>query len=238
MFRICLRVLPAPSLSETWLARMWALYEGSHDVDRDTFCDKTRRKFREVAVLTDRREAVVGFIGANWDEVALPSGARVFALYMGQAMLAHELRGSGWSVAGPVVLGLRGLWRARGRQVVLWQDALTVRTFLLVARHAVYHPHPTLEMPAELRQLRDHLGHRHYPSLYDAERGVVRKGHVLVTEPPIDPARLDDPHIRFFAEANPGYVHGDGLLQLTPLDASILLRAGVGSLFKRAGGAR
>lgn len=82
-------------------------------------------------------------------------------------------------------------------------------------------------MPEDLRELRDVLGARRYGSRYCSDSGVVRKDARLVTEENIDPARLSNPHIRFYAESNPGYVNGDGLIQLTPLGVKEFVRAGV-----------
>jgi hypothetical protein len=110
---------------------------------------------------------------------------------------------------------------------VLWQDCITVRSFLLVARHNDdYHPHPTRPMPTWLRDLRDHLGLRHYGASYDPTTGVVRKTQQLVRDASLDAERArTDPAVALYASLNPGHVHGDGLLQLLPFTLTSFLRS-------------
>lgn len=219
-------VVPTDGMKIQTLDAMWQLYKHSHDVDYTTFSTKTKTKFREFSLIHDD-DKVVGFCGCSWKTVKLSTGERVFAMYQGQTMLEKRLRKTGWSVYGPMILGLRGVARAKGKRVILWQDALTIRTFMLVAKNVpVYFPHPDRPMPDDLRELRDILGRDAYGDRYCAQSGIVKKDARIVTEENIHPDRMTNKHIRFYAEANPGYVHGDGLMQLTPLNTKILVAAG------------
>ena len=129
------------SLTSTDYDEMWELYRLSHDVSRQTFEAKTVEKFSHICLMRHRGR-VIGFFGADGEVVETPSGKRFYAQYQGQAMLDRRWRKTGWSVMGPVVLGLHGVWRARRLPYVLWQDAVTVRTFMLIAKHAVVLPAP------------------------------------------------------------------------------------------------
>lgn len=198
---------------------MYALYAPSHDIERASFEEKTNRKFSELFVIRRAGSGrLVGFIGARLDDVTLSSGEVVRALYMGQAMLEPSVRGGPLSALGPLYFMARTALTLPPRRAFLWQDCVTVQTFMLVARHAAtYYPHPRLPMPSDVAELRTILGTANYGDAYDPIHGIVLKAARLVIEAPIRPEKLADEHVRFYAESNPGHVNGDGLLQLTPI---------------------
>src|SRR5262249_26242236 len=92
--------------------------------------------------------------------------------------------------------------------------------FLPLFFHEFYprHDAPT---PAEVKAVLDGLGRHKYPATYDAAAGVVRadrfKDRLRPGLAELTPQRLRDPHVRFFAERNPGHVHGEELCCLAPL---------------------
>jgi len=219
-------MVPVDEAPDALFEAMWALYRPSHAVDLDTFARKTRQKFSDLVVLRDGGRVVGFFGGGPVEPLALPSGETVMTRYLGQAMVAPSLRRSGWSMVCPLLLGAAAVHRSGPRRTFLWQDCITVRTFLLAARHApVTWPHPSVETPEEARFVRDAVARRAYGASYDPATGVVRKEKRLVLEADIDPRRLDDPLVAFYAARNPGYVYGDGLIQVFPMSWSMLARA-------------
>jgi len=68
------------------------------------------------------------------------------------------------------------------------------------------------------------LAKHKFGTSYDAEAGLVRGGSAKDRLRPgvadLTPQRLGDPHVRFFAQCNPGYAHGDELCCLAPLSRS------------------
>ncbi len=65
-------------------------------------------------------------------------------------------------------------------------------------------------------RLIDALAAPRYRSAYDSTTGIVQGHHWAGCRPRSDiagvtPERLRDPHVEFFAERNPGYIHGDEL---------------------------
>lgn len=205
---------------------MWEIYRPSRAVDLPTFVDKTRQKFSDLVVLRDGARVLGFFGGGAVEPLTLPSGEVVMARYLGQAMVVPELRRSGWAMVCPLLLGAAAVYTSGRRRTFLWQDCVTVREFLLAARHApVTWPYPGRVMPDEARFVRDTLGSGAYGAAYDPESGVVRKQRRLVLEGDIDRRRLEDPLVAFYAEANPGYVHGDGLIQVFPMTWTMLGKA-------------
>lgn len=91
--------------------------------------------------------------------------------------------------------------------------------------------YPTYQRPTPpaIKLLLDHLGRQRFPEEYDPERGVVcfkqamplRSGIAEITA-----RRAKDPHVAFFARANPGHISGDELACLTELTPANLTPAG------------
>ena len=97
--------------------------------------------------------------------------------------------------------------------------------------------------PPAMQRLLDALGQRKFPQEYDPETGVVRLAAPAALRPgvaDIAPRRLDDPHVAFYAAANPGHVYGHELACITELSPANLTPAGrrmLGSRQQAVGGA-
>jgi hypothetical protein len=93
------------------------------------------------------------------------------------------------------------------------------RTYLLLARYfSDAYPRHDRPTPAVVSELMSHIGHLRYGEHYDDLAGVIRHGGALDRLKPgvadIHAADLAEPHIKFFAQANPGHQNGDELLCL------------------------
>lgn len=91
--------------------------------------------------------------------------------------------------------------------------------------------YPTYERatPPTVKRLLDQLGCGKFGAQYDAARGVIRFRHAAPLQAgvaEITPQRLKDPHVAFFAAANPGHVAGDELACLAELARANLTAAG------------
>ena len=83
--------------------------------------------------------------------------------------------------------------------------------------------------PPRRQTLLDFLAQRQFQHHYDAIAGIVRLPQPQQLCPElrgIPPQRLRDPHIRFFAQRNPGYERGDELVCLTEISPANLTAAG------------
>ncbi len=92
-----------------------------------------------------------------------------------------------------------------------------------------FYPTYRRNTPPAIKKTIDALGRLKFPTEYDPERGIIclkqaaplRPGVAEITE-----RRLKDPHVAFFARANPGHIHGDELACLTEITPTNLTRAG------------
>ena len=88
---------------------------------------------------------------------------------------------------------------------------------------------------AAMKPLLDQIAAAKFGDAYDASTSVVR----LVTPAPLregisDPElRMNNPHVRFFVEANPGHARGDELACLVRIDVANLTPAGLRMIGKR-----
>lgn len=84
-----------------------------------------------------------------------------------------------------------------------------------------YFPRPDADMRADLKRIMSELAIGRYPTRYDADAGVVtadrQGGRLRVGVADVTLERLQDPHVRFFVEKNPGHARGDELCCIAPL---------------------
>jgi hypothetical protein len=102
-----------------------------------------------------------------------------------------------------------------------------------------FYPTYARPTPVAVQRVLDALGRRKFPMEYDAAAGVVRPAHRTALRAgvaEIEPRRLRDPHVAFFAAANPGHAAGDELACLTALDPANLTPAGRRMLYDRYDG--
>jgi hypothetical protein len=88
------------------------------------------------------------------------------------------------------------------------------------------HQRPT---PPPVRHLLDAAARQQFGSRYDAAQGVIRLEHATPLRAgvaDIDARRLRDPHVAFFAAANPGHTAGDELVCLARVAQANLTAAG------------
>ncbi|WP_272128635.1 hypothetical protein [Spirulina sp. CS-785/01] len=92
-----------------------------------------------------------------------------------------------------------------------------------------FYPCYQFPTPVNIQNLINFLANEKFAQQYDKTAGVVRFQHPHQLRDPlkgIPPNRLSDPHIRFFAEKNPGHVQGDELVCLTEICPENLTKAG------------
>ena len=100
-----------------------------------------------------------------------------------------------------------------------------------------FYPKYNSSIPEFEKSIIDHYGEENYPGTYDSQQGIIYNHdnsnyYLKDEEAEIPEKRKSDPHIRFFAQQNPGYTRGDELVCITELSRDNL-RPGLLRLLSR-----
>lgn len=204
-------------LEESLIAEMWAVYQPFYHYTEASFRQRIDRNTHYALYRQDGR--IVGFTGLRIQNIDL-ANEKFLTIYFGQTVVINQVRGQGLINRTGLLLMTR-FWRSiLTRKVVFWADALTYRAYLVFAKNLV-ECYPRIEetITPRMRNLRDHLGYTNYDDRYCPLSGTVAKDAFLVSDPQmlIAEEKLTDPDIHYFAQANPDYDTGSGLLTLAPL---------------------
>lgn len=213
-------------LSEHDVDAMFRLHTGYYDrVRRETFLEDLSRK-QWVILLRDEAGEVGGF---STMEVFSTSfrGRETVIVFSGDTVVDLPLRRH---------FELPGCFGHLMRRLADTHPGLERHWLLTTKGHRTYRflpvffrsffPAPNGGAHADAAALVEHVARRKWPSRFDAGTGILRaeaRADRLKPEHAPPPAcRLQDPHIRFFLDHNPGYTQGDELVCLTSLDLANL----------------
>jgi hypothetical protein len=162
---------------------------------------------------------------------AKSAGQVLNVLYSGDTIVAPEARGT-TILARTWIDSVRRLSQYYGASELNWLLLVSgFRTYrLLPVFWQEFFPRYSEPTPATVQSTIDALGNSVFGSDYSAAEGIVRFAEPQPLRPELSriPAnRLDDPHVRFFAERNPGHVNGDELVCWTRLSHDNLTEAGL-----------
>ncbi len=223
------RLLPTRDLDRGRRAAMFELFARS-------FENACRRRFEAdleeknwVLLLEEPGAGLRGFSTLCFYRAA-DRGEALNVVYSGDTLVAPEAWGS--SVLAPAwIAAVKRLHRRRPAPRLVWLlIASGFRTYrFLPVFWREFFPRHDRPMPAEAGELMARLSGTRFGDAYDPDTGVVRlaEPQVLVRELRGIPAeRLRNPHVAFFARANPGHARGDELVCLTDLADTNLTPAG------------
>jgi len=92
-----------------------------------------------------------------------------------------------------------------------------------------FYPRHDVATPPWARTIIDAAARFKFASAYDASVGIIRAGpnscRLRQRVADLTPARLRDPHIRFFVERNPDHTRGDELCCIARLERTNITRA-------------
>lgn len=203
--------------TERW-DELWALTREFYDVERD-YAERELRKHQRIAMFHSDG-ALVGM--ASIDVSACEFRGRAIAvIYTSHVLLREAFRGHNLIQK----LGLRTFLATRLRhpfRPIYWFfDTFSYKSYLLLPRNFVtFWPRYHLPTPPDEAALIDELATRIYGPAWRPARGlVVRSGQkrLRATTAPLRLVPGGDPHLDFFARANPGHAEGDMLVCLCPL---------------------
>ncbi len=216
------RLVPIDAVDSRLSAAMYALMDRHYEnVTWSTFVADLDEK-HWVIVLTDpHTHALCGFSTQLLLDVEV-AGRPVKALFSGDTIIDRDRWGDSAlaHVWGRLALSLIDTHADAELYWFLISKGYKTYRFLPLFFHEFY-PRRDAPTPPDAWAVLDTLGRHKYPATYDAMAGIVRAGRGKDRLRPglaeLTPERLQDPHVRFFAERNPGHVRGDELCCLAPL---------------------
>jgi hypothetical protein len=237
-------LVPPAALTGAQRAEMFALLDRHYEnVTRAGFAADLDEKQWVILLLDPATEALCGFSTQRLLDVEV-AGRPVRALFSGDTIVARDRWGDGTlaHVWGRLALALiDGAPEAELYWFLISKGYKTYRFLPLFFRE--FYPRHDLPTPVWAREVIDALARHKFPGAYDRGAGVVRAGpgkdRLRCGVADLGPERLRDPHVRFFAERNPGHVDGDELCCLAPLTRANFTAAAyrvIGPEPARAGG--
>ncbi len=103
----------------------------------------------------------------------------------------------------------------------------TYRFLSIFARE--FYPHYNFPTPPLVEKFIHQLAQQKFQEDYNPTLGIVRFRHPQILTPSlrqVAPEKLQDPHVTFFLEKNPGHSHGDELVCLAEVSEENLTKAG------------
>ncbi|HSH74365.1 MAG TPA: hypothetical protein VLA09_01580, partial [Longimicrobiales bacterium] len=224
-------VLPPDSLSAKNRDDMYALLCGQFEgVTRAHFEADLAEKNRVVLLRSDAGAALRGFSTLHVSRRSA-GGEELGVVYSGDTVV--DARGGMGSSLSRIWIGaVNSVAREMGLDRLVWLLLTSgYRTYRFLPMYWLdFHPRYDVLAPEGIRDLMSELARQRFGDRFDEFAGVVRFEHPQVLKKElrgIPLHRIADPHVAFFATANPGHEAGDELVCLTELAESNLTPAGV-----------
>lgn len=197
------------------------------EVTRETFTADLDEK-ESAVLLYDDTDSLAGF-STLLRMTASAAGAEAVAFFSGDTVVEAHARG---------LAALPRLWSRHVFSLAREQPETETYWFLISSGYKTYRflptffrrfvPSPGGDEGRETALLAAFASER-FGERFDAETGVVRLAHPTPLREGVaslTPHRLADPHVAFFARANPGHALGDELACLTRIHPANLTPAG------------
>lgn len=203
---------------------MWNVYKNYYHYTKESFLARIEKNnYYSFYTLNGR---IVGFTGLRISRAVIGGKKHLF-IYFGQTVIDAAHRGKSLIAITGAKLYLKYWREILSSKTFFWADALTYKAYLVFAK-SLEEFYPTFKErnPEHIQKVIDHIGQEHYGASYNVGLGTVCKDQILVNDPCVNiPLRYrQDPDIRFYTEANPGYTQGQGLITLAPLSGANFMK--------------
>ena len=216
------QVTAVDDLSDTDKQQMHELMERHFEnIDWDVFVRDLAEKDWVIRLFDDKTGALTGFS----TQMVFPieaGGKEILAVFSGDTIVDRESWGTMALGLAAVRLAFSLIGQHPDRELYWFLISKGYRTyrFLPVYFHE-YYPRHEQETPSWAKEIIDACGKRKFAERYDPATGIVRadeegcrlkEGVGTVTK-----ERLNDPHVKFFLERNPGHADGNELCCIAAL---------------------
>ncbi len=197
---------------------IWVLTQEFFEVERE-FAEAELRQRQSIA-LFHMNDALLGMVSLDVFDADF-RGRRVSVISTAHVLLRENWRGRNLLQK----LGFRTFLRERLRhpfRPIYWFfDTFSYKSYLLLPKNfATFWPRHEQPTPEPQAALIDSLASKVYGPAWRPELGIVARSgqkRMRETAAPLILARDSDPHLQFYARANPGHAEGDMLVCLCPL---------------------
>ena len=223
------RLVPREEVTPAIRAKMFALFSDHFEgVELPQFQSDLEEK-NWVILLEDDTGRLQGFSTILLYRAAF-EGERFTVLYSGDTIVAPSAWAS-FTLPAAWIDAIKILHRDHGEGRLYWlllSSGFRTYRYLPVFWRSFY-PRFDCVTPVAVRRRIEWLAVDRFAEHYDPAAGIVRFETPQVLRgslKEIPESRMRDPHVTFFARANPGYVQGDELVCLTELADDNLTPAG------------
>lgn len=219
--RLCGQIMPMCDVDEHLTDSLYELFAKYYrNVDRGTF-DRDQAAKDWLLLLVDERGVVRGFSTAVVYDLD-HFGRKVRAVFSGNTIIEHRFWGKQELVRTFGTL-LASLKRETRQTPLYWFLVCSgFRTYMFLPLFCrEFYPRNDRATPPFEQALIDRLGAMKFPDEYhDGVVNVQRPRECLLPELAIPtPARLRNPHVRFFVDRNPAYPRGNELVCVAEFSA-------------------
>jgi hypothetical protein len=198
-------------------------------MSRATFDADLNEKRWVIQLLDSATGSIWGFSTQTLWEFEV-DGRQVSAVYSGDTIVDRDHWGSNLlaQLWGQFVISL--IDERPDSELVWFLISMGYKTYrFLPVFFREFYPRHDAPTPSWTRAIIDAAARFKYASAYDASAGIVRAGpkacRLRAWVADVTAERLRDPHIRFFAERNPGHARGDELCCIAPLKRANFTKA-------------
>lgn len=217
--RIAMMLYRDEDLTEAMRAQMWELYAPHHHATREEF-DARWGTLDHVAVFECAHKGdIVGMVGMRY-QTFYQNEKSFKCLYFGQVFIESSYRNRMLIQRLVTLEYLKHKLTSPQQHMMFWSDSLTYRPHLLMMNYLnEYYPHPSLQMPVQIRALLTQIGQHYYGKSFDPTTCTVKKSRRMVKDDVarISARELEHPGIKFYVHCNPLHNQGHGLLIMCPL---------------------
>jgi len=195
--------------------QMWELYQLYYKVEKAIFLK--RFEVNHYYALYKVAGTLIGFTALRTKTIESERG-KATCIYVGQSCILQQYRNRSLIPQTCIKVTFKSFMKHQFRPIYLWCDSLTYKPYLAFVKATTYtFPTWKKETPVHIQTMINKLGAFYYGERFDHETGTVNKEINIVSDRSAIITEKDrlQPDIDFYANMNPNYREGTGLITIT-----------------------